>query len=144
MLVWLPPVVGKRYVVAVDTAGGGEDGDFAAAQVVEVATGLQCAELQERLRPAALARVVAGLGREYGGGWTGDGAGEALVAVERNNHGSAALAFLATEQRYGRLYCRGGEEGWLTTAASKPEAVARLGVLLRESPARFMSRRLLR
>ncbi len=152
LLVWLPPVAGKRYVVAVDTAGGGEDGDFAAAQVVEVATGLQCAELQERLRPAELARVVAALGREYGGGWpgdrTGDGAGdaagEALVAVERNNHGSAALAFLGTEQRYGRLYrSRGGEEGWLTSAASKPEAVARLGVLLRESPERFMSRRLL-
>lgn len=151
LLVWLPPVAGKRYILAVDTAGGGEDGDFAAVQVVEVATGLQCAELQERLRPAALARVVAELGREYGGGWPGDGpgdglgdvAGEALVAVERNNHGSAALAFLATEGRYRRLYCRGGEEGWLTTAASKPEAVARLGALLRESPERFMSRRLL-
>ncbi len=135
LLVWLPPVAGKRYVLAVDTAGGGEDGDFATAQVVELTTGLQCAELQERLRPADLARVVAALGR--------DRYGEALVAVERNNHGSAALAFLGTAQRYRRLYRQGGEEGWLTSAASKPEAVARLGVLLRESPERFMSRRLL-
>ncbi len=134
LLVWLPAVAGKRYVVAVDTAGGGEDGDFAAVQVVEVTTGLQCAELQERLRPAELARVAAELAREYG---------EALVAVERNNHGAAALAFLGTEQRYRNLYRQGGEEGWLTSAASKPEAVARLGVLLRESPERFMSRRLL-
>ena len=138
LLVWLPPVPGKRYVVAVDTAGGGEDGDFAAAQVVELTTGLQCAELQERLRPAALAQVVAALGREYGGA-----DGEALLAVERNNHGSAALAFLGSEQRYGHIYRQGGEAGWLTSAASKPEAVARLGVLLRGPPQRFMSRRLL-
>lgn len=137
-LVWLPAVAGKRYVVAVDTAGGGSEGDFAAVQVVEMATGLQCAEMQERLRPAELAGVVAALGREYGGR-----EGEALVAVERNNHGTAVLAFLGAEQRYRRLYRQGGEEGWLTTAASKPEAVARLGVLLRESPERFMSGRLL-
>ena len=143
LLIWLPPVPGNRYVVAVDTAGGGEDGDFAAAQVVDVTTGLQCAELQERLRPEELARVVTALGREYGGGWRGEAPGEALLAVERNNHGSAVLAFLRTEQNYRQLYRQGGEEGWLTSAASKPEAVARLGVLLRESPERFMSGRLL-
>ena len=132
--VWLPPLAGREYVVAVDTAGGGEDGDFAAVQVVEVATGLQCAELQERLRPAELARVSAELGREYGG---------AVVAVERNNHGAAVLAFLETQERYDKVYEQAGQAGWLTTAGSKPEIVARLGVLLRESPERFMSRRLL-
>ena len=132
--VWLPAVRGKRYVVAVDTAGGSADGDFAAIQVVELGTGLQCAELQERLRPAELARVCAELAREYG---------EALLVVERNNHGSAVLAFLETEQRYGRLYRQGGQAGWLTSAASKPEMIARLGTLLSGSPERFMSRWLL-
>ena len=132
--IWLPPVAGREYVVAADTAGGGAEGDFAAVQVVEVSTGLQCAELQERLRPAELARACAELAREYGG---------ALVAVERNNHGTAVLAFLEMEQGYGRVYAQGGQAGWLTSAASKPEMVARLGVLLAESPARFMSRRLL-
>jgi hypothetical protein len=43
--VWLPPIAGKEYLVAVDTAGGGADGDFAAVQVIEVESGLQCAEL---------------------------------------------------------------------------------------------------
>ncbi len=132
--VWLPPVRGKRYVVAVDTAGGGADGDFAAVQVVELGTGLQCAELQERLRPAELARVCVELAREYG---------EALLVVERNNHGVAVLAFVETEQQYRRVYRQGGQAGWLTSAVSKPEMIARLGTLLSGSPERFMSRWLL-
>jgi hypothetical protein len=132
--VWLQPAPGREYVVAVDSAGGGEDGDFAAVQVIEVSTGLQCAELQEKLRPAGLARVAAELAREYWG---------ALMVVERNNHGSAVLAYLETRERYERVYRQSGAAGWLTHAGSKPEMVARLGVLLAESPERFMSRRLL-
>jgi hypothetical protein len=134
LLQWLPPQSGFEYIVAVDSAGGGSEGDFATAQVVEMRTGLQCAELQERLRPAELARVVAELAREYGG---------ALIAVERNNHGAAVLAHLETSERYRHVYRQRGEAGWLTTAASKPEMVARLGVLLAQTPERFMSRRLL-
>ena len=134
LLIWLPPQGDKEYCVAVDTAGGGEDGDFAAVQVIDMESGLQCAELQERLRPVELARVAAELAREYGG---------ALVAVERNNHGSAVLAYLESSERYGRVYRQQGQPGWLTTSASKPEMVARIGVLLRESPLMFKSRRLL-
>jgi hypothetical protein len=132
--IWLPPQGTKEYCVAVDTAGGGEDGDFAAVQVIDMESGLQCAELQEKLRPAELARVAAELAREYGG---------ALVAVERNNHGSAVLAYLESSERYGRVYRQQGQAGWLTTSASKPEMVARIGVLLRESALMFKSRRLL-
>ncbi len=132
--VWLKPVVGREYVVAVDSAGGGNDGDFAAVEVVEIATGLQCAELRERMRPEDLARVSVEVAREYGG---------ALIAVERNNHGAAVLAYIETREGYRRLYKQHGEAGWLTSAASKPEMVARMGVLLSETPERFMSRRLL-
>src|SRR5581483_7051536 len=132
--IWLGPMAGREYVVAVDSAGGGQDGDFAAVQVVEIATGLQCAELRERLRPEDLARVSVELAKEYGG---------ARVAVERNNHGAAVLAYIETRESYTRLYRQSGEAGWLTSVASKPEMVARLGVLLRETPERFMSRRLL-
>jgi hypothetical protein len=139
LLVWLRVVPGCEYVVAVDTAGGGEQGDFAAVQVIEISTGLQCAELQKRLGPAELARAAAKLAREYGG---------ATIAVERNNHGAAVLAYLETSEHYGKLWCsREGtqrrEPGWLTTAANKPEIVARMGVLLEQTPERFNSRRLL-
>src|SRR6185437_10901860 len=43
--VWLPAIAGKRYVVAVDTAGGGVDGDFAVVEVIDLESGMQCAEL---------------------------------------------------------------------------------------------------
>jgi hypothetical protein len=133
---WYRAEAGRDYVVAVDSAGGGEDGDFAAVQVVDRQTGLQCAELQERLRPAELAKAAAELAKEYG---------DAEIAVERNNHGGAVLAYLETSERYARVWrARGSSEpGWLTTASSKPEMVARIGTLLRERPEMFKSRRLL-
>lgn len=133
LLVWLPPLPRHRYVLAVDTAGGGAAGDFAAIQVVDVQTGMQCAELQERLRPTELAEVCVALAREYGDG---------LVAVERNNHGAAVLALLALRDDV-QLYAQGDQPGWLTTAANKPEVVAQLGTLLQGAPERFMSRRFL-
>jgi hypothetical protein len=131
---WLPPLADREYLVAVDTAGGGTEGDFAAIQVLEMETGLQCAELQQRLRPAELAHAAAELAREYNG---------ATIVVERNNHGAAVLAYLDTSERYSRLWGEGREAGWLTTAASKPAMIARLGSLLEQTPERFMSRRLL-
>jgi hypothetical protein len=132
--VWLPAVPGKEYLVAVDTAGGGADGDFAAVQVVDVESGMQCAELQQRLGTLELARVSAQLAKEYGG---------ALIAVERNNHGAGVVAYLDSVERYARVYEQGGVAGWLTTAGSKPRMVSRMGALLVESPWLFFSKRLL-
>jgi hypothetical protein len=132
--VWFSPQASRRYIVAVDTAGGGEDGDFAAVQVIERRTGLQCAELQQRLRPVELARVVVELAREYN---------EALLVVERNNHGAAVLAMIETTERYAHLYRQGREAGWLTTSVSKPEMVARLSAVLEQTPEMLRSRRLL-
>jgi hypothetical protein len=132
--IWLPPISGKEYVVAVDTAGGGADGDFAAVQVLDRESGMQCAELQQRLGTLELARVSAELAREYGG---------ALIAVERNNHGAGVLAYLDSVERYARVYEQSGVPGWLTTAGSKPGMVSRMGALLVESPWMFFSKRLL-
>jgi hypothetical protein len=132
--VWLPPIVGKEYLVAVDTAGGGADGDFAAVQVIEMESGLQCAELQQRLGTLELARAAAELAREYGG---------AMIAVERNNHGAGVLAYLDAVERYARVYEQAGVAGWLTSAGSKPGMISRMGALLVESPWIFFSRRLL-
>ncbi len=135
LLVWLPPRKGKEYLVAVDTAGGGAGGDYAAVQVIEMKSGMQCAELRERLGALELARAAASLAREYGG---------ATIAVERNNHGSAVLAYLDATERYAKVWAgRDGVAGWLTTAGSKPGMVSRMGALLVESPEVFFSKRLL-
>jgi hypothetical protein len=123
--IWLPPLAGKEYLVAVDPAGGGPDGDYSAVQVIDLASGVQCAELQQRINTLELARATAALAREYGG---------AMIAVERNNHGSGAIAYLQTVESYAHVYQQAGAAGWLTTAGSKPPMVDRIGVLLVESP----------
>ena len=71
--IWLPPVKGKEYLVAVDPAGGGSEGDYSAAQVLEMETGLQCAEFAGHVGGLELARLVTGAGhgvqrRVAGGG----------------------------------------------------------------------------
>ena len=133
-MVWFRPSMGCKYIVAADSAGGGEEGDFAAVQVIDRETGLQCAELQERLRPSELAKVAVELAKEYYG---------ALIAVERNNHGAAVLAYIESSEFYTNLYLQGREAGWLTTAVSKPQMTARMGSLLEQGPEIFRSKRLL-
>ena len=132
--IFLPPQRSTKYLVAVDTAGGGRGGDFAAVQVIDLKSGMQCAELQEKLRPMELARISAELATDYG---------KAIVAVERNNHGGAVLTNIADTFGYTNLYVQSGERGWLTTVSSKSSMVGLMGGLLAESPELFYSRRLL-
>ncbi len=134
MEIWLPPVKGKEYVVAVDPAGGGSEGDYSAAQVLEMETGLQCAEFAGHVGGLELARLVTELAAEYNGAW---------LVVERNNHGSGVLALAETACKYGRIYRQGGQAGWLTTSVSRPAMLGRLDAALVEEPERFKSRRLL-
>lgn len=131
---WFPALPGKKYLVAVDTAGGGPEGDFAAIQVIELKEGHQCAELQQRISQLDQARLAAMLARRYNG---------AKIAVERNNHGSAVLAYLESTEHYDNVYEANGLPGWLTTSGNKPGMVSRMGALLVESPELFRSRRLL-
>jgi hypothetical protein len=132
--IWLPSVLGRRYLVAVDPAGGGSEGDYAAAQVIDLDTGLQCAELRAHLPPLELAHQIAALGHEYN---------HALLAVERNNHGSGVLAYLSSVCRYEALYRTGEQDGWLTSALTRPGMLGRLGSALVETPGSFASERLL-
>lgn len=132
--IWFPPQQGRRYIVAVDPAGGGTQGDYSAVGVIDSETGLQCAELQTHCTVLELAEEVARLAREYG---------EALVAVERNNHGNAVLAFLRSVCHYDHLFQQEGQDGWLTTFISRSRMLALLACALVETPAIFSSRRLL-
>ncbi|MGB7267580.1 MAG: terminase [Terracidiphilus sp.] len=134
MEIWLPPVKGKEYVVAVDPAGGGSEGDYSAAQVLEMETGLQCAEFAGHVGGLELARLATDLATEYNGAW---------LVIERNNHGSGVLALAETACKYGRIYRQSGQPGWLTTSVSRLAMVGRLDAALVEEPERFQSRRLL-
>lgn len=134
LLRWSFPQAGRDYLVTVDTAGGGDRGDFCAVQVIDMGTGLQAMELQQRLRPSELAEVIVKLANEYN---------DALLVVERNNTGYGVLAHLKDSVDNRRVYRQNGEPGWYTCAESKEKALNRLNVLLSREPNRFMSRRFL-
>lgn len=134
MEIWLPPLKGKQYLVAVDPSGGGSDGDYSAAEVLELETGLQCAEFAGHVGGLELARLVTALAAEYN---------QACLVVERNNHGSGILALAETVCGYQKIYRQGGQAGWLTNSMSRPAALGRLDAGLVEQPERFQSRRLL-
>jgi hypothetical protein len=124
MMVWFPPSEDRQYVIGVDAAGGGSEGDYACAQVIERSLGLQCAELHGHFPPMELAKRVAELGKVYE---------HALVAVERNNHGYGVLAHLR-DAGYPRLFSQGGQDGWLTSAASRPTMIENLAAVLMARP----------
>jgi hypothetical protein len=131
LLVWLPPNKAGQwdYIIGVDAAGGGSDGDYACAQVIERTMGLQCAELRGHFPPYELARRVAALGHVYH---------KALVAVERNNHGYGVLAHLR-HLRYENIFAQGGQEGWLTSVVTRPAMIENLAAVLMAEPELFHS-----
>jgi hypothetical protein len=118
----------------VDPAGGGTGGDYACVQVIDQASGLQCAELYGHYTPEELASQAARLGREYNGG---------LLVVERNNHGHAVLAMLERVEQYEPLFRNNRYTGWVTTMLTRPTMLERFGAMLVANPELFQSRRLL-
>jgi hypothetical protein len=132
--IWLPPVQGKQYLVAVDPAGGGSEADYSVVEVLEMESGLQCAEFAGHMGGLELARLITEIAAEYNQAW---------LVVERNNHGSGILALIESVCHYPLIYRQAGQMGWLTTSLSRPAAIGRLNAGLIERPDRFMSKRLL-
>lgn len=130
---WFPAQAGKEYIIGVDPAGGGSEGDYSCAEVIERKTGLQCAELHGHFPPGELARRLIELGAIYN---------RALLAVERNNHGYGVLAHLQIAG-YDNVYCSGKQAGWLTSAVSRPAMIEILASTLMADSALFRSHRLL-
>lgn len=125
------PQPGMSYTIGVDTAGGGESGDFACAQVLCLNTGQHVAELHGRIEPTRLAMEVDKLGRWYN---------LAKVIPERNRHGIAFIDALRTTFQYPRIYTerrygvRGYHDtdryGFQTTDQTKPLALERMWAML--------------
>lgn len=134
-LIWLPPQERKQYIIGVDTAAGGTDGDYSCAEVIDRASGLQCAEWHGHFPPYELARKLVKLARRFN---------NALIAVERNNHGSGVLAHLKNLE-YANLFVhhKDGQEGWPTNVVTRPAMIENLAACLIEEPSLFHSARLL-
>jgi hypothetical protein len=140
LLTFFPPVAGvngappKQYIMGIDPAGGGSEGDYSCAQVIEVSGGVQCAELHGHFSPQELAARVAVLAHKYN---------DALVAVERNNHGHAVLAHLTMGQGYTNIYKMGGQLGWLTNVVTRPRMLEHFSAILSSGSFMLLSPRLL-
>ncbi len=132
--IWFPPLPGKTYLVAVDPAGGGSEGDYSAAEVLEMKSGLQCAEFAGHVGGLELAELLVKIAREYNDAW---------LVVERNNHGHGVLSLLESVCHYPHLFEMGGQLGWLTTGANRVGMVGHLNAEVIARPSCFMSGRLL-
>jgi hypothetical protein len=130
---WFPPQAARRYIVGVDPAGGGSEGDYACAEVIERQTGMQCAEIHGHFPPQELAMRLIELSNTYN---------RALLVVERNNHGHGVLAHLRAQGCL-NVYREGGQDGWLTSAVSRPAMLENLAAVLATEPELFQSPRLL-
>lgn len=131
LLTWMPPQAAKQYIIGVDPAGGGAEGDYACAEVVDRASAMQCAELHGHFAPRELAGKVKELGRKYN---------DALIVVERNNHGHAVLTCM---EDYPNLFHEGKQPGWLTSAVSRPAMIENLAEILVTQPLLLHSPKLL-
>jgi hypothetical protein len=130
---WFPPQTGREYIAGVDPAGGGSEGDYSCAQVIDRGTGMQCAELHGHYPPRELAMELMALAALYNG---------ALLVVERNNHGHGVLAHLRA-MGCGNVYREAEQDGWLTTAVSRPAMIENLAAVLATAPRLFQSSRFL-
>lgn len=133
--VWLPPQPTREYIIGVDTAGGGSNGDYTCAEVIDRFTGMQCAELHGHFDPTETANRIMKLGKRYN---------TALLVIERNNHGQAV--WQAISQKYQCTYENVQEKpnGWVTTSANRPQMIQFLGELIAGHPDYFSSARFLR
>jgi hypothetical protein len=133
LTIWFEPRYGREYIIGVDPAGGSTEGDYACAEVIDKKTAMQCAELHGHYPPRELSAKLLELGRAYN---------HALLVVERNNHGYGVLANLRAAG-YTRVFRDGNQDGWLTSAVTRPAMVENLAAVLSLKPQLFHSTRLL-
>jgi hypothetical protein len=133
LTIWLQSRPERQYIIGVDPAGGGTEGDYACAEVIDRHTAMQCAELHGCYSPRELAMKLIELARMYN---------EAVLVVERNNHGYGVLANLRAAG-YEKIFRDSGQDGWLTSAVTKPAMIENLAAILSIKPQLFQSERLL-
>jgi hypothetical protein len=157
--IWDAPKKGRKYLIFGDVAGQvreddwverderdpGEGDDYCCADVLDLETGQQVAQLHARMDPDVYGRALARLGWVY----QCDGK-PAWIGVEANSMGQATLAILKNH-RYPRVWRRNKREnasqaksaslGLVTTRDSKERILAYLTETVREAPARIRSER---
>ena len=137
--IWQMPVPGRSYLIAADPCGGGGGQDRAGAIVLDVESWDEVACLHGRPEPQQLAAELVLAGHLYAGP-----GGPALLAPEANNTGAGVVALLR-EWQYPRVYqtetfdqrtqSRRQQLGWITSAKTRPVAIAALQDAVRSGEA---------
>ena len=137
--IWSWPVPGREYLIAADPCGGGGGLDSAGAIVIDMESWDEVACLHGRPEPEQLAGELIAAGYLFAGR-----GGPALLAPEANNTGAGVIAILR-ERKYPRIYqtetfdqrtqSKRQQLGWLTTAKTRPVAIAALQSAVRSGEA---------
>ena len=119
--IWSRPERGERYIVVSDPSEG-TGGDPGAAGVFCRSTGEHVATLHGQFPTWRMGELLSDLGHMYA---------DALLVVERNNHGHAVLQALAQggegREPYRDVYTgRDNKPGWLTTEITRASALEAL------------------
>lgn len=118
--IWEQPKPGRRYATALDPSEGAGGGDNSAIETVDAVTLRQVAEFVDpNISPADAGRLAVDVAIYFN---------KCVLAIERNNHGHAAIE-AAKKKKGANLYCeRKFDEktnkktrkiGWLTTAHTR-------------------------
>lgn len=130
--IWAPPSADRRYVIGGDVAEGLGHGDYSCLQIMDD-RGQLVASWHGHCPPDELGRIAGHLGKRYR---------QALIGIERNNHGLTCVTLLR-DGGYNPIYVeemvdrtsegrQNQRLGWLTTARSKPLIIDRLSAALRD------------
>lgn len=123
ILVWEDPLEGELYDMGADVAEGLDDDDHDSStfSIRKRSTGEKVAECQCKEEPFQFANILDEWGHKYN---------NALLGVERNNHGHAVLAVLIHNHDYPNLYYHADYDsktkemqkrpGWPTTPKTRP------------------------
>lgn len=114
------PVENENYIIGVDVAGGGPDGDYSIIEVISARTFREVAQWRGHIEPAKFGYEIEKAGRYYN---------KALIGVESNNHGLTTLMVLNEILKYPNLYYQesfqtgegkpGKQIGWTTNVLTK-------------------------
>jgi hypothetical protein len=131
------PEPGKSYILAGDVGEGLATSDWSSATVLERDSGEQLAQLRGRWSPDVFAAKIDRLARAFAIHADTRHRLPVIVAIERNNHGHAAILALrglhAGTAPYAIYRAHDKRLGWLTSTATRPVLVDQLEQALRTS-----------
>ena len=143
--IWKDPEVGHKYVISADAARG-DARDFSTFHVIDVETGIVCAEYMGKMPPEKLADMIMEWGKIYN---------TALAVPENNTFGYFVCEKLKTKG-YKRLFYHANKgdpfnyipvdesenPGFTTNSKTRPQILSKLEEMIRNKKIHSFSQRL--